>query len=104
MRDRTKKRIRIIGVSSLIVFFVTFIIIAGHIRGYERTIKVEKDAYVLEYFPDNNYGTDDYLRVGNYSFGKVQSFYYFNISSLPDGWIEVNILVNFDYGTNMIDV
>ena len=104
MRDRTKKRIRIIGVSSLIVFFVTFIIIAGHIRGYERIIKVEKDAYVLEYFPDNNYGTDDYLRVGNYSFGKVQSFYYFNISSLPDGWIEVNILVNFDYGTNMIDV
>ena len=77
---------------------------AAHVRGYERSLKVEKDSYVNEVFPDNNYGADDYLRVGNYNFGKVQAFYYFNISSLPDGWTEAKIMVNFDYGSDMVDV
>ena len=104
MRDKIKKRIGFIVFLSSIFFFIILFIWAGHVRGYERTINVEKDSYVFEYYPDNNYGADDYLRVGNYSFGEVQAYYHFNISSLPDGWTEVNLLVNFDYGSNMVDI
>ena len=104
MRDRIKKRIKIITVIVLIIAGVTAFFIAAHFRGYERTIKVEKDTYVYEYYSDNNYGADDYLRVGNYQFGKVQAYYHFNISSLPDGWREVEITVKFDYGSDFVDV
>lgn len=104
MRDRIKKRIKIITVIVLIIAGVTAFFIAAHFRGYERTIKVEKDTYVYEYYSDNNYGEDDYLRVGNYQFGKVQAYYHFNISSLPDGWREVEITVKFDYGSDFVDV
>ncbi len=104
MRNRIKNRVKIITVIGLIIFGFTAILIVAHFLGYEQKIKVEKDTYVSEYFPNKNYGTDDYLRVGNYDFGKVQTFYHFNISSLPDGWTEVEIIVNFDYGSNIVDV
>ena len=104
MRDRIKSRLKVIGILVFIIFSITMISIAAHLRGYELSLKVEKDSYISEVFPDNNYGADDYLRVGNYNFGKVQAFYYFNISSLPDGWTEAKIMVNFDYGSDMVDV
>lgn len=104
MRDRIKKRIKIITIIVLIIFAVTGFLIAAHLRGHELSIKVEKDANVYDFLPDNNYGADGYIRVGNYHLGKVQAFYYFNISSLPDGWTEANIMVNFDYGSNIVDV
>jgi len=88
----------------LIIFGATSLLVVAHFGGYEESIKVEKDSYVYDYNPDNNYGTNEYLRVGNYQFGKVQTFYYFNISSLPDGWIEAKIKVNFDYGSGMVDI
>jgi len=104
MRDRTKSRIKVIYILAIIIFSITMISLAAHLRGHELSLKVEKDSYVKEVFPDDNYGADDYLRVGNYNFGKVQAFYYFNISSLPDGWTEAKIMVNFDYGSDMVDV
>ena len=104
MRDRTKSRIKVIYILAIIIFSITMISLAAHLRGYELSLKVEKDSYISEVFPDNNYGADDYMRVGNYNFGKVQAFYYFNISSLPDGWTEAKIMVNFDYGSDMVDV
>jgi len=105
MRDRTKSRIKIITVIVSIILGVTaLLVVAAHFRGYELSIKVEKDAYVFENNPSKNYGADDYLRVGNYYAGKAQALYYFNISSLPNGWTEAKITVNFDYGSNIVDV
>lgn len=104
MRKRIKTRIKIVTVIVLIIFGVTSIVIATHFQGYERSIKVEKDSYIYDYHPDNNYGADEYLCVGNYNFGKVQTFYYFNILSLPDGWSEIKIHVKFDYGSGMVDI
>jgi len=104
MRERIKKRIKFISIIVFIIFVATSLLVVAHFAGYEESIKVEKDSYVYDYYPDNNFGTNEYLRVGNYQFGKVQTFYYFNISSLPDGWTEVKIIVNFDYGSDMVDV
>lgn len=104
MKERIKKRIQIITGIVLIIFIVTGLLIAAHFRGYERTVNVNKDAYVYEYYPDKNYGVNDYIRVGNYQFGKVQAYYHFNISSLPDGWREANIIVRFDYGSDFVNV
>ncbi|MCK4383814.1 MAG: hypothetical protein KAW66_11005, partial [Candidatus Lokiarchaeota archaeon] len=86
MRERIKKRIKFISIIVFIIFVATSLLVVAHFAGYEESIKVEEDSYVYDYHPDNNYGTNEYLRVGNYQFGKVQTFYYFNISSLPDGW------------------
>ncbi|NVM18641.1 MAG: zinc ribbon domain-containing protein [Candidatus Lokiarchaeota archaeon] len=104
MRERIKKNIKIVSVIGFIIFGVTVIVLAAHIQGHERSIRVEKDSYVAEDYPDINYGADDFLHVGNYSNGKVQTFYFFNISSLPDGWSEVEIHVKFDYGSGMVDI
>jgi len=104
MRDRIKKRIKVASGIILLIFFITVLSIAVYLRGYERSIKVEKDAYVSEYYPNTNFGSEDYLRVGNYSLGKIQTFYHFNISSLPDGWTEVYIYVKFDFGTVLVDI
>ena len=104
MRERIKKRIKFISIIVFIIFVATSLLVVAHFAGYEQSIKVEKDAYIYDHHPDYNYGADEHLRVGNYQFGKVQTFYYFNISSLPDGWTEVKIIVNFDYGSDMVDV
>ncbi|MFX1569084.1 MAG: DNRLRE domain-containing protein [Promethearchaeota archaeon] len=104
MRVRTKKQFWIIFIIVLGILALTLIFITAHFRGFERTIKVEKDAYVAEYDPKANFGADEYLRVGNYDLGRVYTFYHFNISSLPKGWRTVAIIVNFDYGSDMVDV
>ena len=40
-------------------------------------ISILKDAYVTENYPYTNFGSDDFLRVGNYEhYGKVQEGYY----------------------------
>ena len=104
MRERIRKRIRFISIIVLIIFGATSLLVVAHFGGYEESIKVEKDSYVYDYHPDNNYGTNEYLRVGNYQYGKFQTFYFFNISSLPDGWSEVEIHVKFDYGSGMVDI
>ena len=104
MRDRIKKRIKTISIIGLIIFAATSLLLAAHLAGHERLINVEKDSYVYDYHPDNNYGTNEYLRVGNYQYGKFQTFYFFNISSLPDGWSEGKIHVKFDYGSEMVDI
>ncbi|MFX0167671.1 MAG: DNRLRE domain-containing protein [Candidatus Hodarchaeota archaeon] len=104
IRERTKNRIKFIIILTLVTLMVAALLIAAHFRGYERSVKVEKDAYVYEYYPDNNYGANDYLRVGNYHYGKVQAYYHFNISSLPGGWREANIIVKFNYASDFVNV
>lgn len=104
MNHQLKRRIGFILLILLIIFMFTVFLIAAHFRGYELTINVNKDASVYENDPNNNYGNDNYLRVGNFYARKVQAFYYFNISSLPNRWIEANIIVNFDYGSSVVDV
>lgn len=81
------------------------LIFAFHGIGHNRTIKVIEDTYVSEQFPNTNYGSDDYLRVGNFeNYGKLQAFYYFDVSSLPDGWLRAQIFARFDYGSDFVDV
>ena len=104
MKKRIKGRFITILVMVVIILLVNLGIITLHYNGYEESIKVEKDSFVYDYHPDTNYGTDEYLRVGNYHFGMFQTFYFFNISSLPDGWSEVKIYVTFDYGSAMVDI
>ncbi len=104
MNHQLKRRIGFILLILLIIFMFTLFLIAAHFRGYELTININKDASVYENDPNNNYGNDNYLRVGNFYARKVQAFYYFNISSLPNRWIEANIIVNFDYGSSVVDV
>lgn len=104
MKERIRVRLKIISVLVVVILVVTVGILIGHYMGYEESIKVEKDSYVYDYHPNDNYGTDDYLRVGNYQYGEFQTFYFFNISSLPDGWSEVEIHVQFDYGSGIVDI
>ncbi|MFX0037519.1 MAG: DNRLRE domain-containing protein, partial [Candidatus Hermodarchaeota archaeon] len=104
MRDRTKKRLKIISLIVLMIFPFILLLIAALFQGYELTVNVEKDAYVSEYYPDKNYGANEYLRVGNYYEEKIQTFYHFNISSIPDGWKEVKIVVKFDYSSSSVDI
>ncbi|MHA1194270.1 MAG: DNRLRE domain-containing protein [Promethearchaeota archaeon] len=105
MRKRIKTRIKTISVIVLIIFCVISFFTWLHFEGYEESLRVVKDAHVTENYPDTNYGSDDYLRVGNYEhYGKVQAFYYFDVSSLPEGWTEAWIYVNFDFGSDVVDV
>jgi len=94
----------IIAVIACLVITAIILPTFAYVNGYERSIKVEKDAYVIENYPDTNYGADDYLRVGNYNLGRAQTFYYFNISTLPDEWTKAYIVVNFDYSPSTVDV
>ena len=105
MRKRIKTRIKTISVIVLIIFCVFSFSMWLHFQGYDETLSVVKDAHVAENYPNTNYGADDFLHVGNYEhYGKVQAFYYFDISSLPDDWTEAWIYVNFDHGSDMVDV
>jgi hypothetical protein len=104
MREGTKDLLKIILVIGLITLVFPGSLLLIHVGGYEHSIRVDKDAYVYEYYPDQNYGANEYIRVGNYHFGKVQAYYYFNISSLPSGWREANIIVKFDYGSDFVNV
>lgn len=105
MRRRTKTRIKTLLVTVLIIFITISISTCLHFQGYDESIKLIKDSYVSENYPDTKYGSDGFIRVGNYEhYGKVQAFYYFDISSLPEGWKEAWIYVNFDFGSDFVDV
>jgi hypothetical protein len=101
---RILKRIGYIILTVFVILAFVGISMLAYVRGYEKTINVNQDAIVYEFYPDKNYGASDYLRVGNYEFGKVQAYYHFNISSLPKGWKEIVIVVKFDYGSDFVDV
>ncbi|MFX0070997.1 MAG: DNRLRE domain-containing protein [Candidatus Hermodarchaeota archaeon] len=104
MNRQLKRRIGYILLFLFIIFMFTFLFIAYYFKGYELTLNVSKDASVYENQPNSNYGNDNYLRVGNYYASSVQTFYYFNISSLPNNWRKANIIVNFDSGSGVVDV
>ena len=104
MRQKSKDRFQC---TSFLIFFFVLIIgfpIFAYFSGYNHIIEVDKDAYVSEYNPDVNYGSDDYLRAGEYGLGKVYAYYHFNISSHSYDWNEAWIYVKFDYGTNLTDI
>jgi len=99
------KRIEKAIVISMVIFSSIMFIFAAHISGHDRTINVIEDTFVSENYSGTNYGSDDFLRVGNdIHYGKVQAFYYFDVSSLPDDWIRARISVRFNFGSDIVDV
>ncbi|MHA1241081.1 MAG: GTP-binding protein [Promethearchaeota archaeon] len=105
MDDRKKRRIGFLICIAFVIFIVTALLIVQiTIGSHDLTIKADKDAYVYEYNPETNYGEDGDIFVGNYHGGKTEAYYHFDISSLPDGWRDETIHVNFDYGSDMVDV
>ena len=105
MDDRKKRRIGFLICIAFVIFIVTALLIVQiTIGSYDLTIKADKDAYVYEYNPETNYGEDKDIFVGNYNNGKTEAYYHFNISSLPDGWRDIEIQVYFDYSSDIVDV
>ncbi|MFX1233899.1 MAG: DNRLRE domain-containing protein [Promethearchaeota archaeon] len=105
MNNRIKT---IVKIAIFIIFAIVVIVgvtIGLHNAGYSKYLRVRKDTYVSEQFPDTNYGAEEYVRVGNYSnYGEVQAFYYFDVSSLPTDWTEVRIEVKFEYGSGEVHI
>jgi len=104
MRRKVKN---IITAIFFLIFSLLLIIglpVLAYFSGYDRTIHVNKDTYISEYYQDVNYGSDNFLRVGKYGSGKVHTYFQFNISSHSYKWREAWIYVKFDYGTNLIDI
>lgn len=105
MDDRTKRRITFIIIIVAIIIVTTGLLIFQISRGYyNRIIKADEDTYVYEINPETNYGGDKDIFVGNYHEGKTEAYYHFEISSLPDGWREVELQIYFDYGSDMVNV
>ncbi len=105
MNYRTKTRVFIAGFIIFVIFVIVGVTIGLHNAGHDKILRIRKDTYVSEQFPDTNYGAEEYLRVGNYSnYGEVQAFYYFDVSSLPTDWTEARIEVNFEYGSGEVDI
>ena len=104
MREKVKDYAQCIGFLSFFLLIIIGFPVLAFINGYDRTIHVDKDAYVSDYTPDVNYGSEDFLRIGRDNYGKVRIYYHFNISSQSSGWREAWIYVKFDFGTNFIDV
>ncbi|MFX1346982.1 MAG: DNRLRE domain-containing protein [Promethearchaeota archaeon] len=104
MRKNVEKKITVIFLLIFSLFLIIGLPVLAYYDGYERTIHTNKDTYISEYYPDENYGSDNYLRVGKYGPGKVYTYYHFNISSHSNKWREAWIYVKFDYGTNKIDI
>ncbi|MFX0176870.1 MAG: DNRLRE domain-containing protein [Candidatus Hodarchaeota archaeon] len=104
MRQVVKENIQCIFFLIGFLFFIIGLPVLAYFKGYDRTIQVDKDAHISEYNPDVNYGSDNYLRIGEYGPGKVHAYYHFNISSHSYKWKEAWIYVKFDYGTNLIDI
>ena len=104
MREEVKSVFQCVGFLLFVLLLVIGFPVIAYIKGYDRTIQVDKDAYVSEYNPDVNYGSESYLRVGEYELGKVNTYYHFNISSHSYEWKEVWIYVKFNYGTNLTDI
>ncbi|MFX0043964.1 MAG: DNRLRE domain-containing protein [Candidatus Hodarchaeota archaeon] len=99
-----QRRLIFISVIAVIVFFIWAISLRQIVYGYILNINVDKDAYVYEFDPDQNYGADEHLFVGNYHLGRTESYYHFDVSSLPNGWTEAIIVVYFDYGIGTVNV
>ena len=104
MRTKVKDNITAIFFLICFLFLIIGLPVLAYFKGYERTIHLNKDTYISEYYPDVNYGSDNYLRVGKYGPGNVHTYYHFNISSHSYKWKEAWIYVKFDYGTNLIDI
>ena len=103
-RQKAKDRCTAILFLILFLSLVIFPTVLAFIKGYERVVRVDKDAYILEATPDANYGSEEYLRIGKYDSGKIHTYYHFDVSSLSSEWEEAWIYVLFDYGTNLIDI
>jgi hypothetical protein len=101
---KLRKRLGYLAFTIVIILGIVGFLFLAYNRGYEKIIKTDKDAYVYENFPDTNYGTDDFLRVGNYLMGKTRTYYHFDISSLPSDWRNAYITVHFNFGSKMVDV
>lgn len=106
-----------IKVRNYMVFWISFLLfliisplVITYFRGYKRTFQVDKDTYVSEQYPDTNYGTANYLRVGaaggNYPFYNHNIYLHFTISSdyWRKAWREAWIYVNFYYGSTYVDI
>jgi len=52
---------------------------------YTLEIIADQDASVLEELPDNNYGTDDTVEMGDYGGVKSWGYFQFDVSSVPAG-------------------
>lgn len=104
MNYRTTRRIAFIMICIFTIFFLLISSFSQIAYGYTKNIRVDKDASVYEYSPDNNYGNDTRLRVGNYHSREARAYYHFNVSSLPKGWSEATIVVYFDYASSMVHV
>ena len=75
MNYRTKSYVGIFILIIFVIVVAALIIVGVHFAGYDEYLRVEKDTYVSEQFPDANYGAEEYLRVGNYSnYGEVRAF------------------------------
>ena len=104
LSPKNNRRLVLISIILIAGLFVAFSVIY-HIRyGYIQDIDVKKDAYVFEYTPSTNYGGSDYLYVGNLPSGKTEAYYQFDVSSLPDGWVEARIILFFDDASGSVDV
>ena len=104
MRQEVRDTVNCIFILIFFLFLFIGLPIVAYFRGYDRTIEVDKDTYVSEYNPNVNYGSEDYLRAGEYGPGKVHAYYHFNITSHSYEWDEAWIYVKFDYGTNLTDI
>jgi len=65
MNDRIKTRIGIAILISFGIFVIVGVTIGLHYAGHSEYLRVKKDTYVSEQFPDANFGAEEYLRVGN---------------------------------------
>ncbi len=105
MNNRIKTRLSFAIFIIFVIFVIIGVTIGLHNAGHDKTLRIRKDTYVSEQFPDINYGAEEYLRVGNYSnYGEVQAYYYFDVSSLPADWTEARIEVNFEYGSGEVHI
>ena len=104
MNSKNKTRLGLIFTVLFIILFVFVISIRQMEYGYIRDKKVRKDAYVYESNPDTNYGNNNFIRVGNLNSGRAEAYYCFDVSSLPNGWTEAIIIVNFNFASSLVDV
>ena len=92
-----------IGIFYITILLSTFLFYNIAI-GYKRETNVLQDAYVYENNSNVNFGDSEQIYVGNYESGKTEAFYYFDVSKLPKGWVEADIIVRFDYASFPVNV
>lgn len=62
-----------------------------------KTLSPTRDTYTNNEFPDTNYGSNEYLYVGNLSGGECRSYVQFSKSDLPSSIQEVYLQINITY-------